>query len=187
MSLEKYIQDHKSEFNDQKVSTTTDRSFEALLKTKLHTKKSGKIIYVRFFAVAASLALLVTTAVWFYFDQEEKQRKTDIISNLDNTSTGKRLEAVYEFSEAYKKEDQQIIHVMIDKLLNDSNSNVKIAIIDALLEFPQNEQIRKNMIKALQQEVQPNVQIKLIKALSTLRAFRVIGVVVMPNYGCTDT
>jgi hypothetical protein len=172
MDLKNYIQEHKSEFDDQKISAKTDASFETLLKGELHQKKSGKIVYIRFLAVAASLALLISSIVWFQSYQEHQAIKTDIISNLDNTSTGKRLEAVYEFSEEFKKEDQQIINVMIDKLLNDGNSNVKIAIIDALLEFPQNEKIRKSMIQALSQEVHPNVQIKLIKALSTLREQR---------------
>ena len=88
---------------------------------------------------------------------------------MEDTSTGKRLEAVYEFSDEFKKEDQKIIDVLIDKLLNDKNANVKIAIVDALLEFPRNEKVRKSMIEALSKETQPNVQIKLIKALSILR------------------
>ena len=66
------------------------------------------------FAVAASLGLLVTTALWFYSNQEEEAKRTAIIANLEDDSTGTRLEAVYEFSDAYKKEDQQIIDVLID-------------------------------------------------------------------------
>ena len=172
MDLKNYIQEHRSEFDDQKVSSTTDAAFEALLQKELHQPKRGKVIYLRYFAVAASLALLISTGVWFNSYQEQQEKRTEIISSLDDTSTGKRLEAVYEFSEAFKKEDQQIIDVMTQKLLNDTNPNVKIAIIDALLEFPKNEQIRRSMIQALSQETQPNVQIKLIKALSTLREQR---------------
>jgi HEAT repeat protein len=159
-------------FDDQKVSSKVDASFEALLKKELHQPKRGKIIYLRYLAVAACLALLVSTGLWFNTYQQNEEKRTEIISNLEDTSTGKRLEAVYEFSEAFKKEDQQIIDVLIKKLLNDTNPNVKIAIVDALLEFPKNENIRKSMIEALSQEVHPNVQIKLIKALSTLRETR---------------
>lgn len=172
MDLKKHIQDHRSEFDEYKVSPKADASFEELLKKELHQPKNGKVIYMRYLGVAVSLALLVVSVLWFNSYQEDKAKRTQIISNLDDTSTGTRLEAVYEFSDAYKKEDQQIIDVLIDKLLNDNNSNVKIAIIDALLEFPKNEKVRKSMIQALKKETKPNVQIKLIKALSTLREER---------------
>jgi hypothetical protein len=172
MDLKQHIQDRRSEFDDQKVSSQADASFEALLKKELHQPKRGKVIYLRYLAIAASFALLISTGIWFNSYQEEKEKRTEIISNLEDTSTGKRLEAVYEFSDEFKKEDQQIIDVMIKKLLNDKNANVKIAIVDALLEFPRNEKIRKSMIEALSKETQPNVQIKLIKALSTLREER---------------
>ena len=154
------------------MSSKADASFEALLKKELHQPKKGKVIYLRYLAIAASFALLISTGFWFNSYQKEQEKRTEIISNLEDASTGKRLEAVYEFSEAFKKEDQLIIDVMIKKLLNDNNPNVKIAIIDALLEFPRNEIVRKSMIEALRQEVHPNVQIKLIKALSTLREER---------------
>lgn len=172
MDLKKHIQDHRSEFDDQKLSSKADASFEALLKKELHQPKRGKIVYLRYLAIAASLALLISTGFWFNSYQEENEKRTEIISNLEDTSTGKRLEAVYEFSDEFKKEDQQIIEVLIQKLLNDNNGNVKIAIVDALLEFPQNENIRKSMIQALGQETHPNVQIKLIKALTILREQR---------------
>ena len=87
---------------------------------------------------------------------------------MDN-STGTRLEAVYEFDEDYKNEDEEIIKVLIKNLLTDSSQNVKIATIDALLKFPQNEEIRKSVIKALAIEKDPLVQIKLIKSVDVLR------------------
>jgi hypothetical protein len=172
MDLKKHIQDHRSEFDEHKVSLDADVSFEALLKKELHQPKKGRVVYMKYFAVAASVALLVTTAMWFYDIQQEAERRTEIISNLEDTSTGTRLEAVYEFSDDFKKEDQQILDVLIEKLLNDDNANVKIAIVDALLEFPKNEKVRMSMIQALKKETNPNVQIKLIKALRTLREAR---------------
>jgi hypothetical protein len=172
MDLQKHIQDHRSEFDEHKVSLDADVSFEALLKKELHQPKKGRVVYMKYFAVAASVALLVTTAMWFYDIQQEAERRTEIISNLEDTSTGTRLEAVYEFSDDFKKEDQQILDVLIEKLLNDDNANVKIAIVDALLEFPKNEKVRMSMIQALKKETNPNVQIKLIKALRTLREAR---------------
>jgi hypothetical protein len=175
MDLKKHIQDHRSEFDEHKVSQRADVSFEALLKKELHQPKKGRVIYMKYFAVAASVALLVTTAMWFYDYQQEVEKRTEIISNLEDTSTGTRLEAVYEFTDDFKKEDQQIIDVLIEKLLNDTNANVKIAIVDALLDYPSNEKIRQSIIQALEKETKPNVQIKLIKALRILKETRAQG------------
>ena len=175
MDLKKHIQDHKSEFDEHKVSQRADASFEALLRKELHQPRKGKVVYIKYFAVAASVALLVTTAMWFYDVQQEAEKRTEIISNLEDTSTGTRLEAVYEFTDDFKKEDQQIIDVLIEKLLTDTNANVKIAIIDALLDYPSNEKIRQSIIQALEKETKPNVQIKLIKALRILKETRAQG------------
>ena len=94
------------------------------------------------------------------------------MANLDNASAGKRLEGVYQFNDDYKKEDSRIINRLIEIIHKDENANVKIATVDALLQFPSNEKIRKNLIKALEKENKPLVQIKLIKALSILRENR---------------
>ncbi len=172
MELKKYIQEHRSEFDDQKVSTKVDRSFEALLKKEMHQPKKGKMIYLRYLSVAAAIALLVSTGVWFNSYQKEQEQKTEIIASLEDSSTGKRLEAVYQFSDEFRKEDEQIIGVLTKTLLNDANANVKIATIDALVQFPQNEEIRQSLIHALSQETKPAVQIRLIKAITTLREQR---------------
>ena len=65
-----------------------------------------------------------------------------------------------------------MIEVLVKTLLNDENLNVKIATIDALLQFPNNEYIRKNLINAIEKETEPLVQIKLINSLKTLRETR---------------
>jgi len=57
-------------------------------------------------------------------------------------------------------------------LHDDANANVKIATIDALLKYPTNENIRISLIKALEKEKTPLVQIKIIKSLSFLKENR---------------
>ncbi len=172
MDLKKYIQEHRSEFDDLKVSSQADRSFEAMLKREMHQPKKGKVVYLRYLSVAAAIALLVSTGVWFNSYKIEQQKRTEIIASLEDTSTGKRLEGVYQFSDEFRKEDEQIIEVLTKTLLNDTNANVKIATIDALIAFPENEMIRQTLIQALGQETKPAVQIRLIKAITTLREQR---------------
>lgn len=172
MDLKNYIQDHKSEFDDLKMSSHGDENFKERLKKDLHQPKKGKLVYLKYVSIAASIVLVISTVFWFQSYQENNDKKTELLSNLEDDSTGTRLEAVYAFSDEYQKEDEEIINVLIKTLLYDENTNVKIATIDALLQFPQNEKIRKSLILALSNEKTPLVQMKLINSMSVLREQR---------------
>lgn len=172
MSLEQFIKQNKEQFNDKNMSSKSEELFAKSLKTALHTPKNGKLIYLKYLAVAASVALLITIGINFTNNLKQEKQKMALVNNLNNTSAGTRLAAIYEFDEKYVKEDNQIIEMLLDILHNDSNANVKIATIDALIKFPSNEKIRMNLILALETEIAPLVQIKLIKSLSILRENR---------------
>lgn len=172
MNLKEYIQEHKAEFDDLKMSPSVDEVFKKTLKNRLHQPKKGKVIQLKYISVAASLVIAISTIFWLYSENKELKKKELLLANLIDDSTGTRLAAVYEFDDAYKKEDVQIIKVLLKTLLEDKNANVKIATIDALLKFPQNEEIRKGLVKAIEKEKEPLVQIKLIKSLSLLREHR---------------
>ncbi len=172
MSLKKTIQNRRKEFDNQEMSTQSDAVFAKRLKSELHAPTKGKVLYLKYLSVAASLGILISLGVWAVNSSKIQQDKKQLVANLTNTSAGARLEGIYHFDDEYKKEDRQIIEVLINILHKDSNVNVKIATIDALLKFPQNELIRTNLIKALGNEKTPLVQIKLIKSLSILRENR---------------
>ena len=172
MNLEEFIKRNKSEFRDEKISKKADENFKKLLKEKLQQPKKQKVVYIKFISVAASIAIVVFAGFWFLNQDNISQEKRELLANLDSDSAGKRLEGVYNFNDEYQKEDERIINRLIALIHKDENSNVKIATIDALLKFPNNEKIRKNLIKALEEENAPLVQIKLIKALSILRENR---------------
>lgn len=172
MSLKEFIQNKRSEFDDQEMSSQADAVFTKRLKSELHSPAKGKLVYLKYLSIAAGLGLLITLGVWFENSVKHQKDKKQLVANLTNASAGARLEGIYHFDDEYKKEDMQIIEILINILHVDGNVNVKIATIDALLKFPQNELIRTNLIKALGNEKTPLVQIKLIKSLSILRENR---------------
>lgn len=169
MNLKNYIQEHKNEFDDLETSASFDDVFKEQLQNRLHNPKKGKVFYLRYISVAASIAILLSAVLWVYSENVELKKKQEIIADLTDDSTGKRLQAVYNFNDEFQKEDEQIIKVLTKTLLTDKNSNVRIATIDALLKFPQNELVREAFIEALKVEKEPLVQIKLIKSVSVLR------------------
>lgn len=172
MKLEQYIKEHKSEFDELSTSKEFDAMFEKRLKQELHEPKRGKVISMRIISVAASAVLVFGTMFFLYQNQQANEQKQVLMANLSDSSTGTRLEAVYNIDDAYEKEDNEIIDVLIETLLTDSNANVKIATIEALAKFPNNEKMRMSMVEALKKEHQPLVQIKLINTLSALRETR---------------
>lgn len=172
MKLKEFIQEHKADFNTEKMSAKADKTFEQLLQQELHQPKKQKVIYLKYLAVAACLALVFSTVLWYQNDDSFTAAEQELMANLDANSAGKRLEGVYAFNDDYKKEDERIINRLIEIIHKDENANVKIATIDALIQFPKNEKIRMNLISALEKEEEPLVQIKLIKALTFLRENR---------------
>lgn len=172
MKLEEFINKNKEEFHQEKISSKVDANFEKLLSKEFHQQKKQKVVFMTILPYAASIALLVATFFMLKKDPEISKEKQQLLANLEAESVGKRLEGVYAFNDEFEKEDKKIIETLLGILHKDENANVKIATIDALLKFPKNENIRKNLIQALENETIPLVQIKLIKAVSQLRENR---------------
>ena len=171
MNLKEHIEQHKNEFDSEKMSATSEVLFKKRLQGELHSTKKSKMVYLRFIAVAASIVLVLSIFFWNQ-NSNELTKTSEVLAFLNNESAGKRLEGVYKFDDEFKKEDSKIINTLIKILHNDANANVKIATIDALLKFPSNDNVRTNLIIALEKEKTPLVQIKIIKSLSFLREHR---------------
>ena len=171
MNLKEHIEQHKNEFDSEQMSATSEVLFKKRLQGELHSTKKSKMVYLRFIAVAASIVLVLSIFFWNQ-NSNELTKTSEVLAFLNNESAGKRLEGVYKFDDEFKKEDSKIINTLIKILHNDANANVKIATIDALLKFPSNDNVRTNLIIALEKEKTPLVQIKIIKSLSFLREHR---------------
>ncbi len=171
MNLKEHIQQHKKEFDSEKMSASSEILFKKELQKELHPTKKTKVVYLRFVSVAASIVLVFS--IFFFNKNSNKVSKTsEVLSYLSDESAGKRLEGVYKFDDEFKNEDSKIIDALLKILHDDANANVKIATIDALLKFPTNDKVRTHLITALEKENKPLVQIKIIKSLSFLREHR---------------
>jgi len=171
MNLKEHIQQHRKELDTEEMSFNSDAIFKNRLQKEMHQPKKGKVMYVRFISVAASIVLVLS--VFFWMQNSEISAETrEVLAFLTDDSAGNRLTGVYKFEEEFEKEDAKIISTLIKILHEDANANVKIATIDALLKYPTNENIRISLIEALEKEKTPLVQIKIIKSLSFLKENR---------------
>ncbi|MEM9050797.1 MAG: HEAT repeat domain-containing protein [Bacteroidota bacterium] len=174
MNIEKYIREHKSELDDKRMPDYRDREFEDLLKSELHN--SGQSIRrkrIWALSIAASIVVVIAIGAVFTMDRmEELETRDQLVMALGEDQTNStRLQAIYEIEDLSKrqKEDEKILEAFFKILKDDSDSNSKIAVIDALLAFPENEAVRENIIEALANEKEPLVQLKLIKSVTILR------------------
>lgn len=171
MNLKEHLQQHRNELDTQEMSFNSEAIFKDRLQKEMHQPKKGKVVYLRFISVAASVVLV--TSVFFWMQSSEAATATkEVLAFLADDSAGTRLEGVYKFEDEFEKEDSKIISTLIKILHDDANANVKIATIDALLKYPTNEKIRISLIRALEKEKTPLVQIKIIKSLSFLKENR---------------
>lgn len=171
MNLKEHIQRHKNAFDDLELDSKSDNLFKSKLKNELHPPKKGNLVSWSYISVAASMVLVLSVFFW-NSKTNHPSATSQVLGYLNDDSAGKRLEGVYQLNDNFIEEDAHIIEVLLDLLHNDENANVKLATIDALLKFPENEKIRTHLIGALETEKLPLVQIKIIKSLSFLRENR---------------
>ncbi len=177
MSLEKFIRENKSAFDTQKMPQDASLDFESRLKKELHqdTSKVKRLRMIRYLSVAASITLLVALGNWYRNRQERIEVRDNLVLALDESKTNSsRLEAIYEIEDQFanEAEDEKILNAFFKILHSDSDANSKVAVIDALLKFPDNALVRNQLIDALGNETEPLVQLKLIKSVATLREQR---------------
>ncbi|WP_299114773.1 HEAT repeat domain-containing protein [uncultured Winogradskyella sp.] len=177
MSLEKFIKEHKTAFDDQVMPDDITLDFEARLKKELHHSNPLKRLRViKYVSIAASIMVFAT--VGYLYNQNQKAQleiRDNLMLALDKSETNsERLVAIYDIEDEYqdKEEDEKILNAFFKILKENSDANSKIAVIDALLKFPNNQNVRSNLIEALGNEKEPLVQLKLIKSVAVLREKR---------------
>lgn len=177
MSLEKFIKEHKSAFDDQKMPDDAILDFEERLDNELHgSNRVKRLKVIKSLSIAASFLLLLTLGYVFNeHKNEELEIRDSLVLALNQSETNsERLQNIYEIEDQYhnKEEDEKILNAFFNILKEDSDTNSKIAVIDALLKFPNNQKVRDNLIEALGKEKEPLVQLKLIKSVAILRENR---------------
>ena len=173
MSLKKYIDKHRKIFENQQMPLDAKQDFESQLKEALHTTSKQKTNSYTYLAVAASVCLCLSLGYYFFQQKTVKdEEREQLIYSMSDDVASERLQAVYDFEEYYEEEDGRILQTLFMLLHKDDNNNVKIATIDALVKFSNNEKVRLHLIKALEEEQEPLVQIKLIQSLTVLRETR---------------
>lgn len=101
-------------------------------------------------------------------DEVSHMREVVMLSLLNDSSPTERLKAV-NISTDIRTADNQIIEALLKTLNNDSNVNVRLAAIEALLEHASNPRTREGLVNAISRQDSPLVQVALADAMLELQ------------------
>ncbi|NGP88153.1 HEAT repeat domain-containing protein [Fodinibius halophilus] len=97
-----------------------------------------------------------------------KMRQVMMMSLLDNQSSSERLKAV-NISTDIQTADKRVVTALLKTLNNDSNVNVRLASIQALLHHAENPRVRRGLIRSISRQTSPQIQVALADAMLALQ------------------
>ncbi|CAL2102659.1 zf-HC2 domain-containing protein [Tenacibaculum sp. 190130A14a] len=157
-------------------------NFEKMLHEEIE-KQGPKVIPIRsntpwktYIRIAASILIVISA---YLIGQQSSNhnssniKEQQVLALLENQSASKRILAVSQ-AEEFNNNDTQIINALIQKLFNDKNVNVRLAAAEALAKFSSLESVRQALIKSLETEKVPTMQIELIQILARIQEKRAL-------------
>lgn len=96
-----------------------------------------------------------------------RMREMMMISLLDNSSPFERLRAV-NISNEIGSVDDRVVNALLHTLNNDSNVNVRVAAVNALVQHASNPAVRKGLVNSISLQESPIVQAALADAMLAL-------------------
>ncbi|MEM1337129.1 MAG: HEAT repeat domain-containing protein [Bacteroidota bacterium] len=138
--------------------------------------------------IAAGLALLLASYAIGHFTADSKRSKEltvaenqvqeakqiAVISLLENQSASKRIQGV-QYIEEFTTPDTAVIDALVERLLQDENTNVRLSAMEALSGFRNSQRVKLAFIQALKTEKDPSIQIAIIQNLVQMQEKKAIG------------
>lgn len=160
-------------------------SFDHFLKQEIAKKPEGKTVTMipMFYRIAAGLILLMVVGVTSYWIRRDMQNQEKLEAMKEELEANKRIMMAFlknEYSPSQRmqgvsvayemsKPDDEIVEVLVKTLNTDPNTNVRLAALDALSKFNEEEGVRKSLVESLGIQKDPLVQIALIQFLVVIK------------------
>ena len=149
-----------------------------------------------FYRVAAAIALVVVSGFLGFWISERNSRQ-DRIADMEREMEGTRqqlaetrkmifgmLENELSASQRIKgvnvamemsHADDEVVKALMQTMLSDRNTNVRLAALEALSQFQHDPDVRKGLIDALSKQTDPMVQIRLIQLMVQMKEKDVVN------------
>ncbi|MFB3902103.1 MAG: HEAT repeat domain-containing protein [Acidobacteriota bacterium] len=136
-----------------------------------------------FLLIGALIGHLITGQAGGSQQQQVSQLRAELeqmkglvaISLLQQPSASERLRGVA-WGTRLDEADRKVLRALVDAMNSDPSVNVRLAAVDALQHYSDDEEIRDAMVRSLSTQDSPLVQIALIDAMVNLRENRSIAV-----------
>jgi anti-sigma-K factor RskA len=171
---------------------TLKENFDKMLQHEIAAAKPDKktIFFTpAFYRVAAAVALLVLgggAGFWIstYQRQQdeiarlkedmERTKQTMMAMIGNNQSASQRLQGV-SVALTISAADDEVVRALVRTMNEDPNTNVRMAALDALSKFYEEPAVRKALIKSLEKQKDPIVQMALIQLLVRMKEKGVVN------------
>lgn len=132
--------------------------------------------YIR---VAASILIVVSAFLLGRFADSDagggnEIRTAEVLAQFENQSASKRIQAVTTSEEEFTSKDTKILEALIERLYFDRNTSVRLAAVEALSKFTSEEMVKTALIKSLETDKDPAIQIELIQILTKIQEKRAL-------------
>lgn len=101
-------------------------------------------------------------------------RTAEVLAQFENQSASKRIQAVTTSEEEFTSKDTKILEALIERLYFDRNTSVRLAAVEALSKFTSEEMVKTALIKSLETDKDPAIQIELIQILTKIQEKRAL-------------
>ena len=177
----------------EQPSKNLRKSFEQMLaKEKQHSEsKVVKLDLKRnwkwYLQIAASILLLFGSFLFGRYQQTKKfdqqlvqlknenlaSKQTTSLALMENKSASKRIKGI-QYIEEFSDPDPEIVNALVKRMQNDENSNVRLNAVTSLQRFITSDTVKDGLIKALDIEKDPGIQIIIIQSLVKIQERKLI-------------
>tara|TARA_R110002073_G_scaffold216229_2_gene376488 strand:- start:52049 stop:52792 length:744 start_codon:yes stop_codon:yes gene_type:complete len=124
--------------------------------------------------IAASILIVVSAfLIGKYADISSNTQVNQILAQIESQSASQRIAAV-DLSENFEGDNTKIIQALINRLLYDDKPSVRLAAVEALTKFASLEMVKEALIKSLETDKDPAIQIELIQVLVKIQEKRAL-------------
>jgi hypothetical protein len=169
-------------------SVSLKKNFNELLEQETRNKEP-KIVFFNpvVYRVAAAIAFLVVAGFGGYWvvqnqqqaelqaqrlkqmEDEVRATKQMMMAMMNNDQSASQRMTGVAVAYKFEKADDEIVKVLVKTMHEDSNTNVRMAALEALGKFYEEPGVRKELIHSLSVQNDPMVQIALIQLLVTIK------------------
>ena len=169
---------------ESSLPTDMREEFNALFEEEIRTESSpkGRIVALDVFMKVAASLLFIAVAIWigWYISnrqnadqirelQEEVALTKEVVLDMMNTSSAStRIRGVNSTTDM-RVFDDEVLSALFFTLNFDDNTNVRLAALNALSKFGDEQRVRSELIKSLKFQDNATIQVALIELLVEIR------------------